>query len=237
MNVQEIQYHADELQMRSTLYVPSDEDGPRPGVLVFPEAFGLGENARTRAERLAGLGYVALACDYYGEAKQYDAFEEALAGVKAMQDAPERARARALGGLQALADCPGVDRSRIAAIGYCFGGTLALELVRSGADIAGAIGFHSGLGALAPAVEGAKAPVLVCIGADDPGIDAAQRLAFETEMRDAGIDWQMKLYGGVVHSFTNPHADQLGMPEFARYSTKADENSWEEMLTFFRTIF
>lgn len=237
MNVQEIQYRADELEMRSTLYVPSDGTDPRPGILVFPEALGLGDHAKARAERLAGLGYVALACDIYGEGKTYNDLPGALAGVKIMQDAPSRARMRASGALQALADCPRVDRSRIAAIGYCFGGSLALELARAGADIAAAVGFHSGLSPLAPATKGVKARVLTCIGADDPSIDSAQRQAFEVEMRDAGIDWQMKVYGGVVHSFTNPDAGQLGMPDFARYSAEADENSWEEMLILFRSIF
>lgn len=237
MYVQEIQYRADELNMRSYLYAPSSGTEALPGILVFPEALGLGHHAKARAERLAGLGYVALACDIYGEATEYHALEDAIAGVQVMRDDPSRAHARALGGLQALVNFPRVDRSRIAAIGYCFGGTLALELVRTGTDIAGAVGFHSGLSPLAPAIEGAKARVLVCIGADDPSIDSAQRQAFEAEMRDAGIDWQMKVYGGVVHSFTNINADKLGMPDFARYSAAADESSWEEMLIFFRSIF
>lgn len=236
MLVQEIHYRADQLDMRSYLYAPSSGTEPLPAVLVFPDAIGLGDHAKARAERLAGLGYVALACDFYGDAKKCE-FEEATAAVKVMQDAPDRARVRALAALKALADCPRVDRARIAAIGYCFGGTLALELVRSGAEIVGAVGFHSGLNPLAPATDGVKARVMVCIGADDPSIDVAQRQAFEVEMRDAGIDWQMKIYGGVVHSFTDPAIGRFNMPDFARYDAEADRSSWEEMLIFFRSIF
>jgi dienelactone hydrolase len=224
--------------MESTLYVDDARGGPRPGVLVFPEAFGLGDHARSRAERLASLGYAALACDLHGEGRVYDALDAVMGLINPLREDPRRTRARARGGLEALLARPEVDPARVAAIGFCFGGTMALELARGGAAIAGAVGFHSGLATVAP--EDAKAirgKVLVCIGADDPGIDAAQRAAFEAEMRAGGVDWQMNLYGGVVHSFTNPAADRLGRPDFARYDAKADARSWAEMQAFFDEIF
>ena len=115
---------------------------------------------------------------------------------------------------------------------------MSLELARAGADIKGVVGFHSGLAAGAPQDAGQiKAKVLVCIGADDPGILPEERAAFEQEMRGGGVDWQMNLYGGVAHSFTNPAADKRNMPEFLRYDAKADARSWSEMLAFFDEIF
>ncbi|OYV40612.1 MAG: hypothetical protein B7Z81_01880 [Acidocella sp. 20-61-6] len=155
-----------------------------------------------------------------------------------LREHPERIRARAQGGLDTLLARPEVDASRIAAIGFCFGGTMALELARAGADLAGSVGFHSGLATKAPEdARNIKGKVLVCLGADDPGIDAAQRAAFEAEMRAAKVDWQMQLYGGVVHSFTNPAADRLGKPDFVRYDARADARSWASMNAFFGEIF
>lgn len=238
MHTEVLTYEADGLHMESHLYVDDARGGDRPGVLVFPEAFGLGDHARSRAERLAQLGYVALACDLHGEGKVYDGLDAAMGLIGPLRDDPQRTRARARGGLDALLAQRQVDPARVAAIGYCFGGTMALELARSGAAIAGAVGFHSGLATTRP--DDAKAitgKVLVCIGADDPGIDATQRMAFEEEMRAGGVDWQMNIYGGVVHSFTNPAADRLGRPEFVRYDAKADARSWAEMQAFFDEIF
>ncbi|AYJ85361.1 dienelactone hydrolase family protein (plasmid) [Sphingomonas paeninsulae] len=231
-------YDADALQMESHLYIDAAREGRRPGVLVFPEAFGLGDHAKSRAERLAGLGYVTLACDLHGNGKVYNELDAVMGLINPLREDPKRTRARARGGLDALLARPEVDPARVAAIGYCFGGTMALELARGGGAIAGVVGFHSGLATVSP--DDAKAitgKVLVCTGADDPGIDAAQRTAFEEEMRAGGVDWQMNVYGGVVHSFTNPAADRLGRPNFARYDAKADARSWTEMQAFFDEIF
>ncbi|WP_454887667.1 dienelactone hydrolase family protein [Sphingomonas oryzagri] len=238
MHTEILDYEADGLAMQSHLYLDGEWSDRRPGVLVFPEAFGLGEHARSRAERLAELGYVTLACDLHGEGRVHDDLEAVMGLIGPLQKDPERTRARARGGLEALLGRPEVDAGRIAAIGYCFGGTMALELARSGIGIAGAVGFHSGLATAAPDdAKNISGKVLVCIGADDPGIDAAQRAAFEDEMRRGGVDWRMHLYGGVVHSFTNPDAARLGRPEFARYDAGADERSWNEMRAFFDEVF
>jgi dienelactone hydrolase len=239
MHTETLTYDADGLQMESHLYYVDDaRQTRRPGVLVFPEAFGLGDHAKSRAERLAALGYVALACDLHGEGKVYDQLDTVMGLLNPLREDPQRTRARARGGLQALLARPQVDPGRVAAVGYCFGGTMALELARGGNPVAGVVGFHSGLATVVP--DDAKAitgKVLVCIGADDPGIDAAQRRAFEEEMRAGGVDWQMNTYGGVVHSFTNPAADQLKRPDFARYDAKADARSWREMQAFFDEVF
>jgi dienelactone hydrolase len=237
MHTELVTYEADGLLMRGQLYADVGGSG-RPGVLVFPEAFGLSEHAKLQAERLAGLGYVSLACDLHGEGKLMSDREAALAIIKELRNNPARMRARANGGLQALRGRPEVDPSRIAAIGYCFGGTMGLELARGGGEIVGVVGFHSGLATVAPQnARNIKGKVLVCIGADDPSIPTDQRIAFEKEMRDGGVDWQMNIYGGVVHSFTNPAADEMGRPDFARYDAKAAARSWTEMRSFFEEIF
>ena len=207
MNHETLTYQADGLTMRSQLFF-EPASGPRAGVLVFPEAFGLGQHAISRAERLAALGYVALACDLHGDGRVVDDLQEAIGLLQPMFADAAHTRARAAGGLQALTARPEVDAARVASIGFCFGGTMSLELARSGADLKAVVGFHSGLSTPAPATDAKaiKARVLVCIGADDPMIPPDQRTAFEAEMRDAGVDWQMHLYGNTVHSFTNPEA-------------------------------
>lgn len=227
-------YQADGLTMQSQLFF-EPASSPRAGVLVFPEAFGIGEHAISRAQRLASMGYVALACDLHGDGRLIDDLEQAMGALKPLFTDPSRTRARAVGGLQALAARAEVDVGRVAAIGFCFGGTMALELARSGAQLAAVTGFHSGLGTAAPKSDARaiKARVLVCIGADDPMIPAGQRAEFEAEMRDAGIDWQMHLYGKTVHSFTNQQAARRNMPDAIRYSAEADARSWASMQELF----
>jgi dienelactone hydrolase len=233
-----LSYEADGLQMKSHLYVDGNASGPRPGVLVFPEAMGLGDHAKEKAQRLARAGYVALACDLHGEGTIMTDMPAMMALLGELMQAPTRIEARAKAGLDALLSTGKVDASKVASIGFCFGGTMSLELARGGNDVAGVVGFHSGLGTARPdAAKNIKGKVLVLIGADDPGIGPDARQAFETEMRDGKVDWQMKLYGGVVHSYTNTEADKMGMPDFARYDKTADERSWAEMLSFFKEIF
>jgi dienelactone hydrolase len=205
-------------------------------VLVFPEAFGLGGHALARAERLAGMGYVALASDLHGDGRLVEDLDEAIGLLQPLYAEPARTQARAAAGLAALAARPEVDPGRIAAIGFCFGGTMALELARSGADIKAVVGFHSGLATAAPRsdAKAIRAKVLVCIGADDPLIPPEQGAGFEAEMRDAGVDWQMHLYGGTVHSFTNEEASKRNKPEAIRYSAEADARSWASMERLFK---
>jgi dienelactone hydrolase len=236
MHTEVLTYDADGLLMQSHLYF---NDGPsrRPGILVFPEAFGLSQHAKNQAQRLAELGYIALACDLYGEGKLFMDFQAMGPIFDNLRKEPDKIRARAKGGLDSLVAHPEVDASRVAAIGYCFGGTMALELARGGNPILGVVGFHSGLATVAPQdAHNIKGKVLVCIGADDPVIPLEQRIDFENEMRNGGVDWQMDLYGGVVHSFTNPGADKAGLPQ-SRYNGKAAARSWAMMRAFFDEIF
>lgn len=237
MHHETITYQVDGLQMVSRLYFDAGRQGLRPGVLVFPEGFGLGEHAKTSAVHLAELGYVVLACDIHGNGMEYN-MADVMTVIASFRNDHQRIRARAQGGLDALLRRAEVDSGRLAAIGFCFGGTMALELARAGAPLSAVVGFHSGLATAAPASpKSIKGRVLVCLGADDPGIPPEQRAAFEREMRDAGVDWRMNLYGGVVHGFTNPAIDALGLPERLRYDAEADRHSWADMCALFEQQF
>jgi dienelactone hydrolase len=231
-----VRYEADGLMMESHLYLPADTSKPRPGVVVFPEGFGLGSHAKGSAERLAALGYVTIACDLHGEGREFIELSEVMPLLDPLMAEPLRNRARAKAGLDALLARPEVDGSRIAAIGFCFGGIMALELARSGADLRGIVGFHNHLITARPHdAKNIKGKVLILLGADDPGILPDQRADFEQEMREGNVDWQLHLYGGVVHSFTNPEAEKFGRPEL-RYDAKADAHSWASMIEMFNEI-
>src|SRR5262245_7280722 len=146
---------------------------------------------------------------------------------------PDRIRALAQAGLDVLLAQPETDPDRLAAIGFCFGGTMVLELARSGADLKAVVGFHSGLATSRPEdARNIRGSVLVCIGAEDPIVPAEQRRAFEEEMRAAGVDWRMHLHGGAKHSFTNERAGQFGMPGI-EFHQPTDERSWRAMIDLF----
>lgn len=222
-------YRADGLELKSELFYEPGGDR-RPGVLVFPEAFGLGERSIERAKRLAALGYISLACDLHGDSRFIPDISDAMSMLQPLFADPMRTRIRAIASMNALMARPEVDEQRVAAIGFCF--PMPLELARSGANLRAAVGFHTGLATNAPATKVGSIPakILVCIGADDPTIPSSQRAEFESEMRTAGADWQMHLYGRTVHSFTNSEADTLNMPGVLRYSADADGRSWRSML-------
>ena len=211
--------------------------GVRPGVVLFPEAFGIGDHVIERARRLAALGYVALAADPYGDGKQAKDLPNAIELMTAVRSDVNRWRARGQAALDTLSAQSGVDRTKLAAIGYCFGGSTALELGRSGAPLGAVVSFHGGLEAPKPEdAKNIRAKVLVCHGASDPLIPPEQVAAFEAEMRKTTVDWQLCSYGGAVHSFTNPDADKLGNPALA-YNAVADRRSWAAMLSLFEEAF
>jgi len=212
--------------------------GPRPGVLVVHQWMGLTDYEKHRAEMLAQLGYVAFCADIYGKGVRPQNTQEAgaLAGKYRNGDR-QLLRARVNAGLAALRQQPLVDPKRLAAIGYCFGGTTVLELARSGVDIGGVVSFHGGLDAPNPDDgKNIKCKVLVLHGADDPFSSPESISAFENEMRKGGVDWQIDFYGGAVHSFTQPMAGNDNS-KGAAYNEKADKRSWEEMKRFFKEIF
>jgi dienelactone hydrolase len=237
MKTDSIEYRDGDVTLRGFVAFDDRKSDKRPGVLVMPEAFGLGPQAKRRAERLAELGYVALAGDPYGDGLQFSDLQEAIKRAGALFADPSKARARARVALDKLASLPQVDPSRLAAIGYCMGGTLSLELARDGAPLKGIVSFHGGLQTQRPGAAGQiKAKILVCTGADDPFVPFAQVNALADEMTKAGADWQIIIYGGTVHSFTNPEADKIGAPGIA-YNKLSDERSWKAMTSFFEEIF
>jgi dienelactone hydrolase len=211
--------------------------GARPGVLVVHEWTGLGKYVKSRAEQLAKMGYVAFCADIYGKGVRPSTPEEAgkTAGIYKNDRALTRARINAA--LAELRANPAVDAARIAAIGYCFGGFVVLELARSGADIAGTVVFHGALDTPTPAdAKNIKARVLALQGGDDPYVGSKDVLAFEQEMREGGVDWQLVQYGGAVHSYTNPDAGNDNS-KGAAYNARADRRSWQAMKDFFAESF
>jgi len=195
-----------------------------------------GAFAKERAEKLAGLGYVALAADMYGNGRTTTDREEASKLAGALRGNSELLRARVQAALKALADSSRVDPKRLAAIGFCFGGTVVLELAYSGTDLAGVVSFHGGLPRPQPGeLTRLKAKILVLHGADDPLVPAADLTNFEQAMRQAGADWQLVFFGGAVHSFTNPAAG-TNRAFGAAYDARAARRSWRYMQEFFRDI-
>ena len=201
---------------------------PAPGVLVLHEGAGLTDSIKGRAAKVAAeFGCVAFAPDLFGTAPPAPgdaaALAAAQAGVRALREDVAELRARCAAALAVLAGHAQVDPARLAAIGYCFGGAAAIELARSGAELRAVAGFHAGV--LPGDDDAIKAKVLLCHGAADPVVPAAQIQAFAAALGAAGIDWQLHLYGGVGHSFTNPEIDAWNLPGFA-YDAQADARAW-----------
>ena len=228
----EIRYEADGRQLVGRLVIPSGV-GPFAGVLIAHEGPGLDDVMRNRANQLAELGYCALALDYHGDAVPFADRGAMMARLNSLTVDSDRVRALANVALDLLLSEAPVDPDRVAIIGYCFGGAVALELGRSGANVKAMVGFHPGLNNTRPAdSNNITGKVLMCIGDADPIIDIAQRHAFEAEMRATKVDWQVHLYAGVEHSFTHPHANLAGIPGIA-YDADADRRSWSSMLQLF----
>jgi dienelactone hydrolase len=205
--------------------------------LIVHDWTGVGPYVKKRAEQIAALGYVGFAVDIYGKGVRPQDTKEAQAQAGIYRADRPLMRERAKAGLAELLKLKFVDPKRIAAMGYCFGGGVVLELARSGADISGVVSFHGTLDTPNPQdAQNIKGKVLVCHGADDPYVKPEQVLAFQNEMRAARIDWQMISYGNAVHAFTIPGAGN-DPSTGAAYNEKADKRSWEAMRLFFKEIF
>ena len=212
------------------------QKGKRPGILVAHEWNGLQDYVKARCKMLAEMGYVAFAADIFGKGIRAKSFPECEQISAPYYKDRQLTRGRAQAALEILQNRPGVDKAKIAAIGYCFGGIVVLELARSGAPVAGVVSFHGQLST--PNVNDAKniqGKVLVLHGAIDPVVPPAEVAAFEKEMGDAKVDWQLHSYGGAVHTFTNWNLPTTGMP--AAYNEKADKRSWQSMQNFFAELF
>lgn len=223
-------------KLRGALALPEKSSGPAPGILVVHEAFGLGAHTIERAERLASLGYVALAVDMFGDRRTADDLPGAMGLMGEVASDHSVLIGRIGAALTALKARPEVDASRTGAIGFCFGGSTVLELARSGADVKGVVSFHGTLNTQAPAAGPIQASILVCHGDADPFVPPEQVAEFCQEMRDAGADWQLDIYGGALHGFTNPEASSRGIPALG-YDAKADHRSWGTMACFFKGLF
>ena len=237
-----VNYKAGETALQGYLAYDDAAGGKRPGVLVFPEWWGLNDYPKQRARQLAEMGYVALAADMYGNGLAATDPTEAgkLAGqFRGAWETGGRAllRQRAQAALATLAQDPRVDPARLGAIGYCFGGTCVLELAYSAPNLTAAVTFHGGLTAPDPAdFPQIKAHFLILHGADDPTVTAEQIAATQKGLREAQADWEMIYYGGAVHGFSNPANDASPDHTKVAYNAEAARRSWETMGEFFKEI-
>lgn len=232
-----VSYQHDGIELEGYLAYEDSFKGKQPAVLIVHEWWGLNDYARKRAEQLAAMGYIAFALDMYGKGKVTRHPKQAAEWMRQINSSVHLWQQRALAGLDVLKKEPRTDTKRIAAIGYCFGGATVQQLAYSGANIRGIVSFHGSL--LSPTdhqAKRAKAKILICHGAADPFIKAEIVQNYLAAMGKSGLDWQMIIYGGAKHSFTNPDADKAGM-EALKYSEFADKRSWSHMKKFFEEIF
>jgi dienelactone hydrolase len=225
-------YSAGGVEMTGTL-VYDDALAAKPaGVLVFPEWWGANDYPKGRARMLAELGYAAFVADMYGGGKSTTDAKEAGTLAGGVYSKPEVMVERAKAALEAFKKTGKVDEGRIAAIGYCMGGTVALHLARAGGDIRGVVAFHAGLANRLNTPNEIKAKILVCNGAADKLVSDEETAKFKQEMADAKADWELILYGNAMHAFTNPNADNYKALGSLGYNAEADKRSWENMRLF-----
>lgn len=234
---QSVPYKHNGVNLEGVVFYSDDTALMRPGVMVVHAWMGLDEHAKESAKKLAELGYVAFCADIYGKGKNPADSAAAAKLSGSYKKDRQLYRGRLNAGLETLKRQKLVDRRQTAAIGYCFGGTGVIELVRSGAEIDGVVSFHGGLDSPSPADgKNIQAKVLALHGADDPFVKPEDLAAFEGEMRAHKVDWQLVKYGNAVHSFTHKTAGNDNS-KGAAYNKQADERSWEEMKLFLAEIF
>src|SRR5262245_31563104 len=232
-----ITYKDGDLECKGYLAYDDAISGPRPGVLVVHEIWGLNDYARSRAERLAKMGYIALAADMFGGGKASDHPDEAMAMGRKVRQNIDAWRRRALAGIDTLKAQPQCDPSRLAAIGYCFGGSTVLELAYAGTPLKAVVSFHGAPVAAKPyEVKNIKADILMCHGAADSFIPASAIKAFRDPLDQGGVKYEFVAYPGVVHSFPVPGAENRGMNGL-KYDKHADEDSWKRMAELFKEKF
>jgi len=225
------------MDLKGILVSDEGRTSRRPGIVLFPDARGIGDHALECAGRLSQLGFAVLVADLYGGGITARDIAHARELMGALRSDVVRWRARAEAAREALVQQDIVDPVRIAAIGYCFGGTTALELGRSGAPLAALVTFHGGLASSRPEdARNIRAKVLVCHGAADALVPLTQLARFQEEMSKTNVDWQVHLYGGAAHGFTNPELTGAALPDHA-YHPDADRRSWAAMLRLFDETF
>jgi len=223
-------------------YIAYDDQfkGQRPAVLIVHEWWGHNDYARDRARQLAQLGYVAMAVDMYGDGKQATHPDDAKKFSSEISNDIELAKQRFIAAMAILQQQELVEKNRIAAIGYCFGGAVVLNMAREGVDLRGVVSFHGSLATNRFATPGSvKARILVAHGAEDPFVPALHITNFLNEMNKTQVDYKFIVYSGAKHAFTNPEATAYGtrfnLP--LAYNHKADADSWNDMQIFLKDIF
>ncbi len=240
VRTQEITYSVDGLELTGYMAYDDAVSGKRPGILVAHEWWGHDDYARKRAELLAARGYTAFALDMYGTGKLAEHPDDAKSFMMASIETSDVAEARFDAAYEVLRSHHTVDSEKLAAIGYCFGGTVVLNMARMGFDLDGVVSFHGNLSALVEAEPGkVRAKVRAFNGADDGFVTAESIAAFKTEMEAAGVDYEFTNYPGAVHSFTKPGStavgEKFGLP--LAYNAAADGDSWMQTMHFFNEIF
>jgi dienelactone hydrolase len=211
--------------------------GKRPGIVVFPEWWGINDYSKKRADMLAGLGYVAFAADPYGDGKSTNNPAESGAWAGALRKDAKEWKARSMAAIKVLQDNPNVDGDKLGAIGYCFGGSTCLMLAYHGAPLKAIASFHGGMVVPTDAQAGSvKTKILSLTGAADTGIPAEKIEEVKSKLDAHKVDSKFITYPGVVHSFTNPAADSHGMKNM-KYDEHADKESWTEMRKLFTATF
>jgi dienelactone hydrolase len=224
-------------ELQGILVTEDSAAGRRPGIVLFPDARGIGTHATARAEQLAALGFVVLVADLYGGGRTAPEVLQAIELMSGLRADTSRWRERAQAARLALSGHDTVDATKLAAIGYCFGGTTALELARTGAELAAVVSFHGGFpNELPEDAANIKARVLVCHGAADALVSLTELANFARDMRTTSVDWQAHVYGGAAHGFTNPELIGESVPNHA-YHADADRRSWAAMLGLFEEVF
>lgn len=230
-----VEYRVQGQRFQGYLVYDGNSQGRRPGVLVLHEWWGLTPHIKEMTDQLAKLGYTALAADLYGEGRATTVTQEAMAWAQELRGDPDLAMKRVRQADEILKSQKTVDPERVAAMGFCMGGTMALEGARRGNDWKGAVIFHGGLKPLQPEKKDEiRAHVLVLHGGADPTAPEADVAALEKELTEAKVDWQVIIYGGAMHAFTNPEANS---PPTSKFDPVAARRSWQAMTTFLQEIF
>lgn len=234
-----VNYKVDSLTMNSYVAYDENKTGQRPAVLVVHEWWGLNDYAKRRARQLAELGYIAMAVDMYGNGRMGNDVESASALAMPFYDNPAMAKKHFDAALENFKKNTNVDASKIAAMGYCFGGSVVLGMAKMGEELKGVVSFHGNLFGAAPDKNLLKAEILVCHGGADPFVSQPEVDLFKKQMDSVGAKYSFKVYDSATHSFTNPQATEWGQ-KFKlplAYNPVADSASWSDMKIFFDRIF
>ena len=234
-----VTYTGDSTTMNGYIVYDENKQGARPAVLVVHEWWGLTDYTKRRARELAQLGYIAMAIDMYGNGIQADNPDSAGKLATPFYTHPEKAKARFDAALEKLKTYPQTDPAKMAAIGYCFGGAQVIDMAKMGDDLKGVVSFHGNLMVVPAKKELLKAQILVCHGADDKFVPMTEVDQFKQQMDSIGASYEVKVYPGATHAFTNPAATELGQ-KFKlpiAYNAAADTASWNDMKIFFDRIF